>query len=211
MSKLLTRDRDKPLQEIRDDHSADKWRENVRAKNAWHSETAQERCKKSRKTKNATTKSWKKAEQLDTKRKFEQRSKTTRKKVEDSLQGTTGQVANLPSRQKWDVLGYSSQKTSWRKLPVVFSRNEEENKTVGATKGLQKILVECLDCLQSDEDKYRRRACRNFQFPYPHVHSNYSIFRILLCALFFRATNVVSGEALWGVCCCRGFKSLTAS
>ena len=83
MSTLSTRGREEQLQEIRDGHSAEEWRRNVRPK-----ESKKENAHK-RREKNAEEQHKRRNEELkrlvelvDTKQKFKQRSK----KVEDGLQ-----------------------------------------------------------------------------------------------------------------------------
>ena len=60
----------------------------------------------------------------------------------------TQKVSELPANKNWDVLGFRGKEG---KVRVVLRHGEEEAVAVWATKGLQKILQECLDFFRSDE------------------------------------------------------------
>ena len=66
----------------------------------------------------------------------------------------TQKVAELPANKKWDVLGFRGKEG---KVRVVLQHGEEAAVAVWETKGLQKILQECVDFFRSDKDNAGRQ------------------------------------------------------
>ena len=82
-------------------------------------------------------------------KKIAEKSRKIRATVVDTLSAKeTQKVAELPANKKWDVLGFRGKEG---KVRVVLRHGEEAAVAVWATKGLQKILQECLDFFRSDE------------------------------------------------------------
>ena len=65
-----------------------------------------------------------------------------------TLSGATKKVVEMSAVRKWDVLGYRGKED---KVRVVLRHGKEAAVAVWATKGLQKILLECVDSFRSDE------------------------------------------------------------
>lgn len=81
-------------------------------------------------------------------KKIKAKSWEIRATVIGALSGTTEKLAELPKDRKWDVLGFRRKSETIR---VVLRHGKEAPVTVWATKGLQEILLHCLDCFRTEK------------------------------------------------------------
>ena len=149
ISALSTKNREKALAELRYASTVEEWkREN------WQREEKQrkkeEEAGKAREAEIANLQKY-----AETRKKIEAKSREIRATVVGTLSGGTQKVAELPANRKWDVLGFRGKEGKFR---VVLRHGKEEAVAVWTTKGLQKILLGCVDCFRSDEkDSFGRQ------------------------------------------------------
>ena len=143
ISALSTRNREKVLAELRYASTVEEWK-----REKWQIEEKQrkkeEETAKAREAEIANLR-----KHAETKKKIAEKIMEIRATVVRTLSRMeTQKVAELPANKKWDVLGFRGKEGKFR---VVLRHGKEAAVAVWATKGLQKILQECLDCFRSDE------------------------------------------------------------
>ena len=141
--------REKVLAELRYASTVEEWK-----REKWQREEKQrkkeEEAAKAREAEIANLQKY-----AETRKKIEAKSREIRATVVGTLSGGTQKVAELPANRKWDVLGFRRTEGKFR---VVLRHGKEEAVAVWATKGLQKILLGCVDCFRSDEkDSFGRQ------------------------------------------------------
>ena len=149
ISALSTKNREKVLAELRYASTVEEWK-----REKWQREEKQrkkeEEAAKAREAEIANLQKY-----AETRKKIEAKSREIRATVVGTLSGGTQKVAELPANRKWDVLGFRRKEG---KFCVVLRHGKEEAVAVWATKGLQKILLGCVDCFRSDEkDSFGRQ------------------------------------------------------
>ena len=135
ISALSTKNREKALAEIRYANTVEEWKREKSEK--------EEEAAKAREAEIANLQKY-----AETRKKIEAKSREIRATVVGTLSGGTQKVAELPANRKWDVLGFRGKEG---KVRVVLRHGKEAAVAVWATKGLQKILLGCVDCFRSDE------------------------------------------------------------
>ena len=144
ISALSTRKREKALAEIRYAGTVEEWKREKRQ----IEEKQRKKVEETAKAREAEIANLRK--HAETKKKIAQKSMLVRATVVGTLsRKETQKVSELPANKKWDVLGFRGKEG---KVRVVLRHGEEVEVAVWATKGLQKILQECLDCFRSDEE-----------------------------------------------------------
>ena len=143
ISTLSTRNREKVLAELRYARTVEEWK-----REKWQREEnrrkKEEEAAKAREAEIAALRKY-----AETKKKIAEKSREIRAKVFGTLSSMeTQKVSDLPTNKKLDVLGFRGKEG---KVRVVLRHGEEEAVAVWATKGLQKILQECVDFFRSDE------------------------------------------------------------
>ena len=143
ISALSTKNREKALAELRYASTVEEWK-----REKWQREEKQ-RKKEEENTKAREAEIANLRKYAETKKKIAEKSMEIRATVVRTLSRMeTQKVAELPANKKWDVLGFRGKEG---KVRVVLRHGEEAAVAVWATKGLQKILQECLDFFRSDE------------------------------------------------------------
>ena len=143
ISALSTRNREKVLAELRYASTVEEWK-----REKWQKgEKQRKKEEEAAKIREAEIANLRK--HAETKKKIAEKSMEIRAKVVGTLSRMeTKKVAELPANKKWDVLGFRGKEG---KVRVVLRHGKEAAVAVWATKGLQKILQECLDFFRSDE------------------------------------------------------------
>lgn len=83
-------------------------------------------------------------------KKIQAKSWEIRATVIGALSGETKKVAELQNDLQWDVLGFRRKDEKYR---AVLRHSKEAPVVVWATKGLQKIILHCLDSFRTEEKK----------------------------------------------------------
>ena len=143
ISALSTRNREKVLAEIRYARTVEEWK-----REKWQIEEKQrkkeEEAAKAREAEIAALQ-----KHAETKKKIAEKSREIRATVVGTLSGMeTQKVRGLPANKKWDVLGFRGKEGKVR--VVLRGVESHEAVPVWATKGLEKILQECVDFFRSE-------------------------------------------------------------
>lgn len=141
ISTLSTRGRLEKLLELRRSRTFESWKRKVWQKEEKIEKARQVELKKLRMVAQAM-------------KKIEQKSAEILEKVAGTLGGKTQKVAELPTGRKFSVLGF---RAKLDKARVVLQYGDEPPVAVWATKGLRKILLECLRSFRSTEKDYLGR------------------------------------------------------
>ena len=150
ISALSTRNREKVLADLRYARTVEEWK-----REKWQIEEKQrkkeEEAAKAREAEIAALR-----KHAETKKKIAEKSREIRATVVGTLSGMeTQKVRGLPANKKWDVLGFRGKEGKVR--VVLRGVESHEAVPVWATKGLEKILQECVDFFRSEEDNAGRK------------------------------------------------------
>ena len=148
---LSTRNREKRLQEIRDEQNAEEWRRTCRTREEAEQQYYEEQQKHCEEELARLEKL------VEANERHQEKSRDTEKEVDECLRRNTSKVAELANNQKWNVLGYRRTERQYNSR-VVLRGTQPDTVAVWATKGLERILGECEKCFESKVDKYQRET-----------------------------------------------------